>query len=162
MSQTLASDIARNSFDTLRQTVERQCEFSRDEVRELLTGCEMASLGLEKLWEFAQGFIDRGTEARKLTFLLKQLADVIQLGIKTFDAAGERVKAADVRPQERTESLAALQALVERAARMRDELSPLLRRLEAPPRDIDPSLLPERTGEREAKGYIDHDELTAR
>src|SRR5437763_15186958 len=101
MPQTLASDIARNSFTVALERLERQHDFSADEGRELLAGCEMGVLILERVWHLAQGFLDRGMERVKLTFLIKALMDVVELAAKAFDAARARVTRADLVPQEK-------------------------------------------------------------
>lgn len=162
MPQTIASDMVRKSFGALLERVERQGDFSPDEAQELLAGCEIGSLVLEQLWRLAQGCLDRGMESRKLTFLLKEFLDVIELAIKTFDAARAKVKVADFTSKERAEGLSMLELQGRRAAEMRDGLSALLRWLETPPKTLAPSVLPVGRGDREAEGYVDLDDLTTR
>jgi hypothetical protein len=162
MSPTLPLDMARKSVATLLERVEQQDAFSPDEARDLLASCEMGILVLERLWVLAQGFLDRGMESRKLTFLLKEFVDVLELGVKAFDVARERVRSAGLTSQEKVEGLSALERAGRRAVDMREEWSALVSWLETPPPEIDPQSLPEGVGEPEAEGYITLDELTNR
>jgi hypothetical protein len=122
----------------------------------------MGVLVLERLWQLTRQFLDQGMESKKLRFLLKEVVDVIEVGIEVFDAAHSRVKLADIASQEKTDAVSMLEGASRRAAEMRDESSGLLNWLEAPPSKGTPSSLPEGRGEREAAGYIGHDDLTAR
>jgi len=162
MPQILTSEMARKSFGALLEGVERQEDFSPDEAHELLASCEMGSLVLERLWHLAQGFLDRGMEARKLTFLVKELVDVIELGIKALDTARERVKAAAIAQEKRAEAIAMLELQGRRATEIRDELLALVRWLETPRPAVTPSSLPVDAGDRDAQGYVDLKDLTAR
>lgn len=162
MPSTLSSDMARKSVAVLLERVERQDAFSPDEARELLDSCEMGLLVIERLGLLAQGFLDRGMEGKKLTFLLKELVDVLELGVKAFDVARQRVLAAGFAPQEAAEGLSAIGRAGRRAAEMRDEWSALVKWLETTPPEVDPAALPQGGGEREAEGYINLDDLTAR
>jgi hypothetical protein len=117
---------------------------------------------LEKQWLLTQDLLDRGTEGSKLTFRLKELLDALDLGVKAFGAGRNQVKTADLPPQEKADGLEAIEKAGRRAADMRAEASALLNWLETPFPEIDPASLPEGIGEREAKGYISLDDLTAR
>jgi hypothetical protein len=162
MAPTLPSDMARKSVATLLERVEQQDAFSPDEGRDLLASCEMGFLVLERVWVLAQGFLDRGMESWKLTLLLKEFVDVLEVGVKAFDVARERVKSSGLTSQDKAEGLSALGRAERRAAEMREELSSLVNWLETPFPEIDPQSLPERVGEREAEGYITLDDLTNR
>lgn len=162
MAQTLASDMVRKSLDIFLESAQRPHDLSPDEMRELLASCEIPALVLEGLWQLTQRFLDRGTEGTHLAFLLKECVDVFDLGIKAFDTARARVKAADLTPEERTAGVSLLTQAGQRAVARRDELSALLQRLETPPRDVMASSLPGDRGKREAGGYVGLDDLTAR
>jgi hypothetical protein len=162
MAPTLPSDMARKSVAVLLERVERQGAFSPDEGRELIAGCEIVFIVLEKQWVLIQGLLDRGTEGSKLTVRLKELVNVLELGAKAFGVARDQVTAADLASQEKADGLDALERAARRVADMRSEASALLSWLETPFREIDPMSLPEGIGEREAEGYITLDDLTAR
>jgi hypothetical protein len=162
MPQTIASDMARKSFGALLERVERQGSFSPEEAQELLASCEIGSMVLERLWRLAQGCLDRGMESKKLTFLVKEFMDVIELAIKTFGTARERAKVAGLTPDERAEGLSSLELQGQRAAEMHNELSALLRWLQKPAKTLGPLTLPADRGDREAEGYVDLNDLTAR
>jgi hypothetical protein len=162
MALTLPSDMARKSVAVLLERVEQQDAFSPDEARELLASCEMGFLVLERLWVLSQGFLDRGMESRKLTFLLKEFVDILELGVKAFEVARDRVKSAGLTSQEKAEGLNALDRAGRRAVEMREEWSSMVSWLEAPRPQIDPESLPRDGGEQDAKGYITLDELTDR
>ena len=162
MAPTLPSEMARKSVAVLLEWVERQETFSPDEAQELLASCEIGSLVMERLWVLSQGFLDRGMEGKKLTFLLKEFVDVLELGGKAFDVARERVKAADLTAQERAEGINALDRAGRRAAEMREEWSSMISWLEAPRPMIDIEALPKNAGGPGAEGYITLDELTER
>ena len=89
MAPTLPSDMTRKSVAVLLERVERQNDSSPDEAFELLAGCEIAFLVLEKQWLLIQDLLDRGTEGSKLIFRLKELLDALDLGVKAF-AIGRR------------------------------------------------------------------------
>jgi hypothetical protein len=154
--------MARKSFSVLLDNVEGQRVLSPDEGRELLAGCETGALLLEGLWQLAQGALDRGMEARRLTFLLKEFLDVIAVGRKVFGAASQRVRQADLAPEGRAEGESLLGRLDRRAAEMHDRLSALVRWLETPPAPINAAALPAGRGEQRAEGYLGHEEMTAR
>jgi hypothetical protein len=162
MQQTIASDMARKSFGALLEGVERHGNFSPDEAQELLVSCEIGSMVLERLWRLGRECLDRGMESKKLTFLVKEFLDVIELGVKTFDTALEKVKVANFTPEERADGLSLLEVQGRRAAKMHEELSALLRWLETPAKPLGPLNLPADRGDREATGYVDLDDLTAR
>jgi hypothetical protein len=162
MAQTLTSEMAQKSLGALLDRVERQREFSPDEARELLASCEIGSLVLERLWQLAQELLDRGIEGRKLTFMLKELADVVELGRRAFDGARARVATADLTPEEKSAGESMLKQVDLRTAEMRDELTALVRWLETPPAEVDPSSLPGGRADRDAQGYVNLEDLTSR
>lgn len=162
MPQTLASDMARKSLDVLLDRVERPHEFSAEEARELLAGCVVQVAVLDRLWEQTQRCLDRGIEGKHLRFLLQELADDLDRGIKAFSAASEKVKATNLPSPEKMEGVSLLESAVRRAVDMRGASVDLLGRLEAPPRRFDPHTLPQDTGDPALAGYVGLDDLTAR
>jgi hypothetical protein len=162
MAQALTSDMVQKSLGALLDRVERQHDFAPDEAQELLASCEIGSLVLERLWQLVQGMLDRGIEGSKLTFLLKELVDVVELGRKAFERARARVTAANLPPDEKAEGESMLKQVEVRTAEMRGELSALLRWLETPPKAVDPSSLPGGRGNKDTPGYVNLDDLTAR
>jgi hypothetical protein len=161
MAQALASDIARRSLGALLERVEGQQRFSPDEARELMAGCEVTAGVQEVLGHLVQGFLARGMEGRKLAFLLKEFVDILEIARKAYAVARERVEAAELPPEECAAAVALLGRAGQRAATMGGEWSGLVRRLETPPRPIDPGTLPADRGEQQAKGYRSLDELAA-
>jgi hypothetical protein len=161
MAQTLASDMVQKSLAVFSDRVQRQQLFSAAEARELLAGCPILFLSLEKLWELAQGFLDRGMESKRMIFLLKECADLLDWGIQALSKATERVEASELSADEKTEGEALLERARLQALEWRNELSKLVHRLETPPRPVDPAMLPGGRGDREAKGYVGLDEMTA-
>ena len=162
MSSTLAPAMARTGLDALLARLETQTTFTSEQARELLAACEMGDLFVKKLWQLIQGSLDRGTEGGRFRALLKETADVIDVAVKVFGFASERLKTAAVTPTERAEGMATLEQATRQAEAMRQEVSHLLRWLERPPKPIDPSILRADRGDPAAKGYIDLDELTKR
>lgn len=162
MAPTLPSDMARQSVAVLLERVERQGASSPDEARELLAGCEIAVLVLEKQWLLIQDLLDRGTEGSKVIFRLKELLDSLDLSAKAFAGGVDQVKAADLTSQEKADGLAAIEKAGRRVAELRAEALALFNWLKTPFPEIDPASLPKGSREREAKGYISLDELTAR
>ena len=160
MALTLASDMAHKSLGTLLERVERQREFSSDQARELIASCEVGSLALERCWQLVQEFLSRGMERRQLIFFLKELLDGIELGLKAFNVAHTRIKAADLTSEEKADSVGLVERVSRRSVEMRDELSALLRWLETPQPAIDPLTLPAGRGNRDAEGYVNLDDLT--
>ena len=161
MPQTLGSDMARTSFHALLEKVERTQPFSADEARNLIADCELGNLIAERLWQLFQGFLDAGMESRKLSFLLKELMDILELGLKTFRAATERVRVTDLPDSEKTDALLLLMRFSRQTAERQDELASLLNWIEAPPKDVDPASLRRERSEEKAEGYIGLSELTS-
>ena len=162
MAPTLPSDMTRKSVAVLLERVERQNASSSDEAFELLAGCEIAFLVLEKQWLLIQDLLDRGTEGSKLIFRLKELLDALDLGVKAFAIGVNQVKTAYLTSQEKAEGLAVIEKALRRVTDLRAEASALLNWLETPFPEIDPASLPKGSGERDAEGYISLDDLTAR
>ena len=162
MSPPLASDMVRKGLAAFVERVEREPRLSPEEVRELLFSCTIPIALLEKLWELAQRLLDLGMEGRQLTFFLKEIVDVFDLGHKAFESAVERVKTVDLTSEERANGVSMLEQADRRCLQMRDELSALLRRLQAPPRPVDPASLSGARGDRKAEGYINLDDLVTR
>ena len=159
MTQTLTSDMVRSSLDVFLARVEEPHEFSAEEVRELLSSCEIPVLVLERLWLQIQGILDRGMECRKFCTFLNGAINVLELGVKAFTAAQAPVRNADLSSQEKEEGLSKLQQAGRRAVEMRDKLAKLVRWISTPPRPIDPATLPSGRGDPNAPGYISLDDL---
>jgi len=154
--------MARKSLGAVLERVEQPQDFSFDEGWQLLAGCEIGFVVLEKLWDLSQGFLNRGMEGRKLTFLLKEFVDVLDLGSKVFKAARTRLPGAKLPPEEEAEAVFRLEGLGRRVAERRDELSALVSWLETPLSEVAPSLLPVGRENRDAEGFVSLDDLTAR
>jgi hypothetical protein len=159
MPKRLASEMARRSFDALLESLEGEVELIPDEARELLAGCEMGALQLERLWQLAQAFLDRGMEHKRLVWLFKEFTEVIDLGVRGFAAAREKIKTLRLAPDERAESLASMDRMAGRATQMRSELLALLRWLEKGPLEV--VSLPPNRGDPGC-GYISLEDLKAR
>src|SRR5207249_4560715 len=119
MSQTLSSDMVRKSLDVFIERLEGADDFTPDEARGLLDSCEMAVLLQDKLWQMAQALLDRGMESKKLAFLLKEFTDVIEVGLKAFNTAGDRLKGTALTPEERTKGVSLLEQAARRAVERR-------------------------------------------
>lgn len=156
---SLASDMVRKSLDTFLAKAEQADALSPDDARELLASCAIPIVVLEKLGQLTLAFLDRGIEARYLAFLLKEFLDVLELGTKAFAAARSKVAIADLPTEERAEGVLMLEQAVRRAEEMRGESAGLLSRLT--PWHVDPASLPGERGDKDAKGYISLDDLTA-
>jgi hypothetical protein len=157
MSQTLASDMVRKGLSVLLERVERQQDFPPRDVADLLTSCDMTAVFLDRLWQLAQGCLDRGLEGKQLSSLLKELVETLELGIKALILARERMQTAkppaDVSMLERSLQL---------AAHRRDELVALVSRLETSSRAVALASLPTGRGERESDGYVSLESLQDR
>jgi hypothetical protein len=162
MTQTLASDMVQRGLTVLLERTRQQREFSADEARQLIDSCEIGFILVERIWNLAQGFLDRGMEGRKLAFLLKESLDIFALSVEAFEAARSKVEASGLAEEEKNAGSAGLEKWSRRAEKMRDELSSLLRWLETLPPAVNPSSLPGGRENREAAGYVDLDDLTAR
>src|SRR5438309_1699734 len=139
MSRTVASDMAHRSLDALFERLEQQGHYSMDEARELLASCEIGGMVLERLWQFAQACLDRGMEASRLIAVLKELADVANVGAKSFQAACDRIQDSDLAADEKSQGISALMRAGRRASQMGDELMPMLRWLMKPTSTVDAS-----------------------
>ncbi len=162
MPQTLGSDIAQSSLNALLDFIGQDQSVSTDGVRRLIADCEIADLVLDRLCESFQSFLDRGMEGRKALFLLQELLDVLALGVRTFNAASERARAADLPAPEKADAMVLLGKMSRLATARHDELSSLLRWLETPRPQVDPSSLRGGRGEQQADHYVDLNELTGR
>jgi hypothetical protein len=160
MSQTLTSDMVRKSLDVFLERLEEVDEFTPDDARGLLDSCEMAVLLQDKLWQMAEALLDRGMESKKLASLLKGFTDVIEIGLKAFATAGERLKSAVLTPEESTKAVSLLEQATRRATERRDRLLRLLQWLATPPREVSARSLPENRGDQKATGYLSLDEVT--
>lgn len=158
MPHALAPDMARGSLAVLLARIEEP-DYSADDARELRAGCEIAVRMLEGIWQSIKASVDHGVEATKVTFLLKEMEDVVEAALKAFEVAGGRVKAASLTDQERAEGVAALEEMSQRTAAIRAELVPLLRWLQRPWPKIDPATLPNPGCRPDAPGYIGFDEF---
>src|SRR5438874_2630200 len=84
MTSTLFPEMAQSTFQPLLHRLEEdrpQEDYTPDEVRNFLFACGWGAAVLDRLGEMAQGFLHRGMERRKLSFLLKEFIDVIELAI---------------------------------------------------------------------------------
>jgi hypothetical protein len=68
MTRTLASNIARSSFDTFLESARGQDRLSTDEAREFVVSCEIPIAVLDKRWQLIQGLLDRGIEGKRSPF----------------------------------------------------------------------------------------------
>jgi hypothetical protein len=101
-------------------------------------------------------------ERRNLVFFLREYQDVLELGIKAFGIAREKILAADFPQDERAKGVSMLEGASERAMDRCRELAALLRWLETPAREVPLASLPGGREDRESTGYVGLDELTAR
>jgi hypothetical protein len=162
MTNALASDMVRKSLDVFIEGLEGQQPLSPEEARLLLESCDFPALFLERLWRLGQEALDRGMEARQLVVLLNRIADVFARGVEAFDVAEERVGESGLAPEVKELGLANLRRASQSAAHRRDELLALVRRLEARPRQVDPTALPAERDAPETKGYVDLDDVVSR
>jgi len=152
----------RKSLDVFVNEVEGQQDFTREGTAEWLAGCDLCVHIMEGLWKLAQGLLERGMESKKLMVLLKEIVGVFEFGIKAFGIAGEKMKAANLTPEECTEAIARLELAARLAAERHAELSALLQWLETPPKEVALSELPASSGSQQAQGYVSLDVLTTR
>jgi hypothetical protein len=101
-------------------------------------------------------------EHQALTFLLKEFADVLALGIGTFDAARDKVKIASCTPQEKANGVSVLERLSQQTAEKRDKLLGLARWLDTSQPDVAATSLSMTREGQNAEGYVGLDEFTTR
>jgi len=162
MARNVASEMARRSFDAIFDRVEGPNHFSADETREVLAGCELGALMLERLWQGANRRLEQGMESTQVTFLWNEFIEVIDRAIQVYDVARARIQAADISPPESAEALAKVEHLSRRVLDQRHQLVALARWLETPPAAITPATLPGAREREAAEGYIDLQTLRAR
>jgi hypothetical protein len=161
MPHTLACDLAQRSLDVLLEHAGQSRNGSVDETKELLDNCEYPFPLIEQLRRSVQESLDHGVERRKFMAQLKDCLDVIERTIQTMHAIRERVKSTALPSQDKAAGLLLLDRLDRDTTEKRDQLTELLRWLEKPRPEIDLSLIAADGGQRDAKGFVDLDQLKA-
>jgi hypothetical protein len=132
MPQTTASKMVHGSLDLLRETAENGHQFSTEEVRDLLSGCEIGYRLLEELHSRIEKMLDQGVEGKAIGVLLKELIETLDTAIKSFDAARERINAALMGIEEKAQAILKIDQLRHQTAENRGKISAILQLLEAP------------------------------
>jgi hypothetical protein len=158
----ISPDMARKSLGVLSERVEQPRGLSNDEADELVFVCDYIVGLLEQVWHMIQRTLDRGSEVKAVTFILKESIDALDLGIQTFQSAIGKVNGAGLPAAQAGEVASSLQRATQRATGLRDEASALLHSLDRPLPAVDPSSLRADRGERDAPGYVSLKDLAAR
>jgi len=159
MPQTTASKMVHGSLDLLRETAENGHQFSTEEVRDLLSGCEIGYRLLEELHSRIQKMLDQGVEGKAIGVLLKELIETLDTGIKSFDAAKERINAALMGIEEKAQAILKIDQLRHQTAENRGKISAILQLLEATRKNLRSLSLPDDTGKPGAPDYLDFDKF---
>src|SRR5262245_26986726 len=105
MTQTLASDMVRRSLDAILERVERPGRLSGDAARELLDTCVIPPMLVAILWDLINRSLNRGIEGKKLVALLRELQDVLDLGLRAYATTREKVVIADLSTEEQAQAV---------------------------------------------------------
>lgn len=163
MAPTLISQIVRSSLRPLWDTLRRQeHRFTKEEVQELLDACSIAAFLMEKLQEANRKLLDQGTEGNQLAFLLRQSRDAVDEGLALFTKVREIAVQTMPSFDSKEESLSMLDSFSRHAQEVQEELTALLRWLDAPPPQVDPVSFSGGGDSPTAEGYESIDDILAR
>src|SRR5467141_2420471 len=132
MSQTIVPDMVEKSLDVVFEKIERSGESpSTGEMRELLSGCQMAGNSLNELWRLVGSTLDHGMERKSVIDVNSRYLGVFDQGIKEMQMVSERAASTNLSPEDKR-SIAAFPDTVSRWTKSRNDLQNLLHWLEAP------------------------------
>jgi hypothetical protein len=163
MTPTLLSEMAQGSFQPLRDKLDREQEYTPDEVRDLVRACAFGASVLDKLRERLEGLLHDGMEGRKLAFFLNQVTSLIELAMNEVYPRVRSITAGEILPtEERRSSLETLDELTRRAAAMRSELASLEQWLKNPPPQGDLESITGKNASPHDTSYQDIDDIIGR
>jgi hypothetical protein len=161
MSTTLTSRMARENLDAVIAEVEGHARLSVETARDLMSAVAIPLFALEKNWEAIQTLLNHGADGRQLTFVLKEFADVVQVGIKAFSALQTKLSEVQLPPEDKQHVTRVENALT-RARETNAQLLPMIQWLESNRVAIDPATLPRGGNSQTAEGYVGIDEFKSR
>jgi len=159
MSQTIVPDMVEKSLDVVFEEIERSGDSpTTGEMRELLSGCQMAGNSLDELWRLVGSTLDHGMERKSLTAFVARCLYVFEQGIKALHMVSERAARTNLSPEDKR-SIAAFPEIVNRWTKSRNDLKNLLHWLEVPRPITIPASLHNRKHDPDFEGYIDLQDL---
>jgi len=154
MTNTLATDMLRDSLRPFIAPAERPQGFSADEAEALTENHQVAALILERLASRTMGQIDRGVERRELTANVHELLGVLDLCVRAFEDVRAKTAAGDAG--------ADVAGVLRQAAEMRDWLRGVLHWLDSQTDRPAPPLPPAVKAAPGAAGYVSLDDFLTR
>ncbi len=163
MTPTLLSEMAQGSFRPLREKLDREQEYTPDDVRLLVRASGFAASVLDKLREALEGLLHDGLEARKLAFFLNQVTNLIDLAINELYPRVRSIVAGEIlATEERLAGCQTLDELTRRAVAMRGGLATLEQWLKNPPPQVDLESITGRDASPHSTSYQDIDDIIGR
>src|SRR5438876_8036497 len=155
MSQTIVPDMVEKSLDVVFREIERSGDSpTTGEMRELLSGCQMAKNSLDGLWRLVGDTLDQGMERKRLTAFVARSLSVFDQGMKALRMVSERAARTNLSPEDKR-SISTFHETLNRWTKSRNDLSSLLHWLEVPRPITVPASLPNRKDDPDLEGYID-------